>query len=70
VLFALFGLAVVCALGAIVAFTAEMLMASVGIRTEVAQSRRSASQDDAAQAQEPQPDASKTREISAPSDDI
>jgi hypothetical protein len=68
VLFALFGLAVVCALGAIVAFTAEMLMASVGIRTEVAQSRRSASQDDAAQAQKPQPDAGNTREISAPSD--
>jgi hypothetical protein len=37
VLFALFGLAVVCALGAIVAFTVEMLMAGTGIRAEVRQ---------------------------------
>ena len=42
VLFALFGLAVICALGAIVAFTLEMLMAGTGIRAEVAQGRRSA----------------------------
>lgn len=39
VLFALFGLAVACALGAILAFTAEMLMAGTGIRAEVAQHR-------------------------------
>jgi hypothetical protein len=36
VLIPLFGLAVVCALGAIVAFTTEMLMAGTGIRAEVA----------------------------------
>lgn len=35
----------------------EMLMAgTVGIRAEVAESRRSATQDDAAKAEEPQPD--------------
>ncbi len=43
-LFALFGLAVACALGAIVAYTAEMLMAGIGIRAEVAHSRRTVSQ--------------------------
>ncbi len=48
VLFALFGIAVVCALGAIGAFTVEMLMASFGIRTAVAESRRTATADDAA----------------------
>ena len=42
VLFGLFGLAVVCALSAIVAFTVEMLLAGTGIREEVAFSRRSA----------------------------
>src|SRR6266567_1818111 len=42
VLFALFGLAVVCSLGAICAFTAEMLMPGTGIRAEVAESRRTA----------------------------
>src|ERR1043165_395361 len=36
VLFGLFGLAVVCALSAIVAFTVEMLLAGTGIREEVA----------------------------------
>src|SRR5229473_8377176 len=46
-LFSLFGIAVGCALGAIVAFTAEMLMASIGIRSEVAESRRAAAGDDA-----------------------
>src|SRR6202795_1126767 len=54
VLFLLFGIAVGCALGAIVAFTAEMLMASVGIRTEVAEGRRTAAEDDATEAAEPQ----------------
>jgi type IV secretory pathway VirB6-like protein len=39
VLFALFGLAILCALGAICAFTAEMLIASRGIRGEAAASR-------------------------------
>ena len=34
ILFALFGLAVICALGAIVAYTIEMLMAGIGIRAE------------------------------------
>ena len=42
-LFALFGLAVACALGAIVAYTAEMLMAGIGIRAEVAHRRHVAS---------------------------
>ena len=44
VLFGLFGLAVDCALCAIIAFTVEMLLAGTGIREEVAQSRRSAAQ--------------------------
>jgi len=39
VLVGLFGLAVICAFGAIAAFAAEMLMAGTGIRAEVAQSR-------------------------------
>ena len=42
VLFGLFGLAVVCALGGVLAFTVEMLIAGIGIRDEVRQSRRSA----------------------------
>jgi len=42
VLFGLFGLAVICALFAIVAFTIEMLLAGTGIREEVAHGRRSA----------------------------
>ena len=53
VLFALFGFAVICALGAIVAFTVEMLMASTGIRDEAAEGRRAAEQD-APEAVEPQ----------------
>src|SRR5436305_11197583 len=53
-LFALFDLAVVCALCAIVAFTVEMLLAGTGIRAEVALSRRSAAEDTAGEAQEPQ----------------
>lgn len=35
-----FGCAIVCALGAILAYTAEMLMAGTGIRAELAHSRR------------------------------
>jgi hypothetical protein len=35
-----FGSAIVCALGAILAFTAEMLMAGTGIRAELAHGRR------------------------------
>ena len=42
VLFGLFGLAVICALCAIGAFTVEMLLAGTGIREEVAYHRRSA----------------------------
>ena len=42
VLFGLFGLAVVCALGGVLAFTVEMLIAGIGIRQEVVQTRRSA----------------------------
>jgi hypothetical protein len=61
VLFALFGFAVICALGAIAAFTAEMLLASTGIRDEAAEGRRAAEQDapeaaepkDGGEAQEP-----------------
>ena len=45
VLFALFGLAVVCALSAIVAFTVEMLLAGTGIREEVAYHRRAVAGD-------------------------
>jgi hypothetical protein len=44
-LFGLFGLAVVCALGAITAFTFEMLLAGTGIRAEVVQSRRAIDDD-------------------------
>ena len=51
---ALFGLAVVCALCAIVAFTVEVLLAGTGIRAEVALSRRSAAEDAAGESQEPQ----------------
>jgi hypothetical protein len=53
-LFSLFGIAVGCALGAIVAFTVEMLMASIGIRTEVAESRRTAAQTNVPEAGEPE----------------
>jgi hypothetical protein len=52
VLFVLFGFAVICALGAIAAFTTEMLMASTGIRDEAAEGRRAAEQD-AGEAAEP-----------------
>ena len=52
-LFGLFGLAVTCALGAIVAFTVEMLMASIGIRDLVESGRRDA-EGDAAEGAEPQ----------------
>ena len=52
-LFALFGLAVVCALGAIIAFTTEMLMAGTGIRTEVALTRRPATRAETAAADDP-----------------
>jgi hypothetical protein len=55
-LFGLFGLAVFCALGGICAFTAEMLMASTGIRLEAAAIQRAAAGDDAADAPEPQPE--------------
>jgi hypothetical protein len=41
-LFVLFGLAIVCALGAIIAYTTEMLMAGTGVRAKAARSRRAA----------------------------
>jgi hypothetical protein len=40
VLFALFGTAILCAIGAITAFTVEMLLSSIGIRNKVAEGRR------------------------------
>jgi len=52
-LVSLFGMAVVCALGAIVAFTSEMLMAGFGIRLEVANSQRSVSEGETADAEPP-----------------
>ncbi len=42
-LFVTFGLAIVCTIGAIVAYTAEMLMTGVGVRAEVAAGRQSPS---------------------------
>jgi hypothetical protein len=66
-LFGLFGLAVICALGAIVAFTVEMLMASIGIRDLVAESGRKGAEADAAEGSEPQQDAH-AGENAAPSD--
>src|SRR3954453_2748841 len=42
VMFGLFGLAVVSALGGVLAFTVEMLIAGTGIRDEVVQTQRSA----------------------------
>jgi hypothetical protein len=44
-LFVLFGSAILSTLGALVAFVLEMLMASRGLRAEVAQRRRSAEED-------------------------
>jgi Protein of unknown function (DUF2721) len=41
ILFTTFGLAIACTIGAIGAFTAEMLMAGSGVRAEVAARRRS-----------------------------
>ena len=45
VLFTTFGVAVMCTIGAIGAFTAEMLMAGSGVRAEVAAGRRSSEQE-------------------------
>jgi hypothetical protein len=53
VLVGLFGVAVVCALAAIAAFTSEMLLAGISIRDKVAERRRSVAEDDAAEAAEP-----------------
>ena len=53
-LFALFGLAVVSALCTIAAYTVEMLMAGTDIRAEVAQGRRSATEDAGGEAEDPQ----------------
>jgi hypothetical protein len=63
-LFILFPFAVVCALGAIGAFTAEMLLAGTGIRAEAAESRRAATREDAPQAIDPSHD----RQPPGPSD--
>lgn len=52
-LFGLFGLAIVCAIGAISAFTFEMLLAGTGIRAEVAEGRRTAAEADAGETTEP-----------------
>ena len=68
VLFSLFGIAVGCALGAILAFTVEMLMASVGIRSEVAEGRRSATQTDVSETGEPQHEGGIGGDPSQPSD--
>ncbi|MBV8334081.1 MAG: DUF2721 domain-containing protein [Alphaproteobacteria bacterium] len=44
VLFTTFGVAVACTIGAIAAYTTEMLMAGSGVRAEVAAQRRSAAE--------------------------
>jgi hypothetical protein len=44
VLFTTFGVAVACTIGAIAAYTTEMLMAGSGVRAEVAAQRRSATE--------------------------
>jgi hypothetical protein len=46
-LFGLFGLAVTCALGAIAAFTVEMLLASLGLRDRAAENRPQSDPEDA-----------------------
>jgi len=58
VLFALFGLAILCAIGAITAFTVEMLLSSIGIRNKVAEGRRlaAATEAEAPDSVEPQQD--------------
>jgi len=56
VLFGLFAAAVVCALGGIVAFAAEMLMAGIGIRREVADTRVAAKDEETAEADQHPPD--------------
>jgi hypothetical protein len=44
VLLTLFGMAICCTIGALIAFVIEMLLAGRGIRTEVAKQRQSAAQ--------------------------
>jgi Protein of unknown function (DUF2721) len=44
ILFATFGFAVICTIGAIMAYTAEMLMTGSGVRAEVAAQKRSSEQ--------------------------
>jgi hypothetical protein len=58
VLFALFGLAILCAIGAITAFTVEMLLSSIGIRNKVAEGRRlaAATESEAPEGVEPEPE--------------
>jgi hypothetical protein len=54
VLFVLFGLAVVCALGAIVAYTTEMLMAGTAVRAKAARTR-SRAQAEAGESEDTEP---------------
>jgi len=54
ILFLLFGGAVVCALGAIAAFTAEMLMAGIGMRAQLAATERTAQTETPSAEMEPQ----------------
>ena len=66
VLFTTFGIAVMCTIGAIGAFTAEMLMAGSGVRAEVAAGRRSSEQGWTRRAAEPAAeDATRTRSAGA-----
>jgi len=67
VLFGLFAAAVVCALGGIVAFAAEMLIAGVAIRRNVADTRRDPREDDAVES-EPHPHDTGPPDGSAPAD--
>jgi hypothetical protein len=53
-LFVLFGLAIVCALGAIIAYTTEMLMAGTSVRAKAAYSQRAA-QTEAAEPSDAEP---------------
>lgn len=56
VLLGLFGIAVLCALGAIVAYTIEMLMAGTGLRAEAAETRRTARREESGDASETEDD--------------
>jgi hypothetical protein len=68
VLFSLFGGAVICALGGVAAFAAEMMLAGIAIRREVAAARRP--DDDAAEAEPHPPDAEPPPDDPGPSDSL